>query len=151
MHRSTPCPNAKHGEEWGDPTGCDNGDNCQYCHTRTEQQFHPEIYKSTKCHDMQTNSYCPRGSFCAFAHGDFEVVRDNGHPYQVLLFNVIRKMEWNWSRFLWKRRLVPIWQTSYRMRFHYQTVLVTARMNQVTTVSAIAPMDHPTVHLLELV
>ena len=21
---------------------------------------------------MQTNSYCPRGSFCAFAHGDFE-------------------------------------------------------------------------------
>ncbi|EFX61073.1 hypothetical protein DAPPUDRAFT_340689, partial [Daphnia pulex] len=51
---------------------------CQYCHTRTEQQFHPEIYKSTKCHDMQTNSYCPRGSFCAFAHGDFEVVRDNG-------------------------------------------------------------------------
>ncbi|XP_046450768.1 RING finger protein unkempt-like isoform X3 [Daphnia pulex] len=77
-YRSTPCPNAKHGEEWGDPSGCDNGDMCQYCHTRTEQQFHPEIYKSTKCHDMQTNSYCPRGSFCAFAHGDFEVVRDNG-------------------------------------------------------------------------
>lgn len=72
-YRSTPCPNAKHGEEWGDPSGCDNGDLCQYCHTRTEQQFHPEIYKSTKCHDMQTNSYCPRGSFCAFAHGDFEV------------------------------------------------------------------------------
>ena len=79
---STPCPNAKHGEEWGDPSGCDNGDMCQYCHTRTEQQFHPEIYKSTKCHDMQTNSYCPRGSFCAFAHGDFEVARDNGQ-YQV--------------------------------------------------------------------
>ena len=76
--RSTPCPNAKHGEEWGDPTGCENGDACQYCHTRTEQQFHPEIYKSTKCHDMQTNSYCPRGSFCAFAHGDFEVVRESG-------------------------------------------------------------------------
>lgn len=77
-YRSTPCPNAKHGEEWGDPTGCENGDMCQYCHTRTEQQFHPEIYKSTKCHDMQTNSYCPRGSFCAFAHGDFEVARESG-------------------------------------------------------------------------
>lgn len=77
-YRSTPCPNAKHGEEWGDPSGCENGDACQYCHTRTEQQFHPEIYKSTKCHDMQTNSYCPRGSFCAFAHGDFEVARENG-------------------------------------------------------------------------
>lgn len=82
---STPCPNAKHGEEWGDPSGCDNGDLCQYCHTRTEQQFHPEIYKSTKCHDMQTNSYCPRGSFCAFAHGDFEVVRNNG-AHQVISF-----------------------------------------------------------------
>lgn len=84
-YSSTPCPNAKHGEEWGDPSGCDNGDLCQYCHTRTEQQFHPEIYKSTKCHDMQTNSYCPRGSFCAFAHGDFEVVRDN-EQYQVTQF-----------------------------------------------------------------
>lgn len=84
-YRSTPCPNAKHGEEWGDPTGCESGDPCQYCHTRTEQQFHPEIYKSTKCHDMQTNSYCPRGSFCAFAHGDFEVARDGAHQYQQVI------------------------------------------------------------------
>jgi hypothetical protein len=38
------------------------------CHTRTEQQFHPDIYKSTKCHDMQQTGYCPRGPFCAFAH-----------------------------------------------------------------------------------
>lgn len=73
---STPCPSAKHGEEWGDPSGCENGDACQYCHTRTEQQFHPEIYKSTKCHDMQLNSYCPRGAFCAFAHGDCEVGKE---------------------------------------------------------------------------
>jgi hypothetical protein len=35
---------------------------------RTEQQFHPEIYKSTKCNDIQNTSYCPRGAFCAFAH-----------------------------------------------------------------------------------
>uniref|UniRef100_A0A182PU13 RING finger protein unkempt n=1 Tax=Anopheles epiroticus TaxID=199890 RepID=A0A182PU13_9DIPT len=47
-YRSTPCPNVKHGEEWGEPANCEAGDNCQYCHTRTEQQFHPEIYKSTK-------------------------------------------------------------------------------------------------------
>ncbi|XP_046450769.1 RING finger protein unkempt-like isoform X4 [Daphnia pulex] len=86
-YRSTPCPNAKHGEEWGDPSGCDNGDMCQYCHTRTEQQFHPEIYKSTKCHDMQTNSYCPRGSFCAFAHGDFEV--DGGNNLAELLSSAL--------------------------------------------------------------
>uniref|UniRef100_K1PTD5 RING finger protein unkempt n=1 Tax=Magallana gigas TaxID=29159 RepID=K1PTD5_MAGGI len=67
-YRSTPCPNVKHGDDWGDPTQCENGDNCAYCHTRTEQQFHPEIYKSTKCNDMVQTGYCPRGPFCAFAH-----------------------------------------------------------------------------------
>lgn len=58
----------KHGEEWGEPSNCDAGDGCGYCHTRTEQQFHPEIYKSTKCNDVQQAGYCPRGLFCAFAH-----------------------------------------------------------------------------------
>ncbi|CAL8092652.1 unnamed protein product [Orchesella dallaii] len=72
-YRSTPCPNVKHGDEWGEPTQCDDGDECAYCHTRTEQQFHPEIYKSTKCHDVFTNNYCPRGPFCAFAHADHEM------------------------------------------------------------------------------
>ncbi|KAK2716494.1 hypothetical protein QYM36_006847, partial [Artemia franciscana] len=72
-YRSTPCPNVKHGDDWGDPTLCDSGDNCSYCHTRTEQQFHPEIYKSTKCHDVQNAGYCPRGAFCAFAHNDQEL------------------------------------------------------------------------------
>ncbi|CAG2117230.1 unnamed protein product, partial [Medioppia subpectinata] len=67
-YRSTPCPNVKQGDEWGDPTNCDSQDNCPYCHTRTEQQFHPEIYKSTKCNDIQQTGYCPRGPFCAFAH-----------------------------------------------------------------------------------
>jgi len=67
-YRSTPCPAVKTADEWGDPVNCDVGDNCQYCHTRTEQQFHPEIYKSTKCNDIQNTSYCPRGAFCAFAH-----------------------------------------------------------------------------------
>ncbi|XP_072932255.1 RING finger protein unkempt isoform X2 [Epargyreus clarus] len=67
-YRSTPCPNVKHGEEWGEPNNCEAGDACGYCHTRTEQQFHPEIYKSTKCNDVQQAGYCPRGLFCAFAH-----------------------------------------------------------------------------------
>ncbi|CAG9786373.1 unnamed protein product [Diatraea saccharalis] len=67
-YRSTPCPNVKHGEEWGEPSNCEAGDACGYCHTRTEQQFHPEIYKSTKCNDVQQAGYCPRGLFCAFAH-----------------------------------------------------------------------------------
>ncbi|XP_046622968.1 putative E3 ubiquitin-protein ligase UNKL isoform X4 [Neodiprion virginianus] len=71
-YRSTPCPNVKHGEEWGEPGNCEQGDACTYCHTRTEQQFHPEIYKSTKCNDVQQAGYCPRGVFCAFAHVDRE-------------------------------------------------------------------------------
>ncbi|PWA17705.1 hypothetical protein CCH79_00008205, partial [Gambusia affinis] len=67
-YRSTPCPNVKHGDEWGEPSKCDSADSCQYCHSRTEQQFHPEIYKSTKCNDKRQTGYCPRGPFCAFAH-----------------------------------------------------------------------------------
>ncbi|XP_026989857.2 putative E3 ubiquitin-protein ligase UNKL isoform X2 [Tachysurus fulvidraco] len=67
-YRSTPCPSVKHGDEWGEPSKCEGGDSCQYCHSRTEQQFHPEIYKSTKCNDMKQTGYCPRGPFCAFAH-----------------------------------------------------------------------------------
>ncbi|CAB3991495.1 E3 ubiquitin- ligase UNKL isoform X1 [Paramuricea clavata] len=80
-YRSTPCPNVKHGDEWGEPTNCENGDNCPYCHTRTEQQFHPEIYKSTKCNDMQQTGYCPRGPFCAFAHveQEFSVLDENDY------------------------------------------------------------------------
>ncbi|XP_071106157.1 putative E3 ubiquitin-protein ligase UNKL isoform X2 [Haliotis cracherodii] len=75
-YRSTPCPNVKHGDEWGDPALCESGDGCAYCHTRTEQQFHPEIYKSTKCNDMVQTGYCPRGPFCAFAHVENEMTTD---------------------------------------------------------------------------
>ena len=72
-HRSSPCPTVKQGDDWKDPTCCEKGDSCQFCHTRTEQQFHPEIYKSTKCHDMTQSGYCPRGPFCAFAHVEQEI------------------------------------------------------------------------------
>uniref|UniRef100_A0A4W5PU50 Unk zinc finger n=1 Tax=Hucho hucho TaxID=62062 RepID=A0A4W5PU50_9TELE len=69
-YRALPCPAVKHSEEWGDPSKCEGEEGCQYCHTRSEQQFHPEIYKSTKCNDMQQCGSCPRGPFCAFAHLD---------------------------------------------------------------------------------
>uniref|UniRef100_A0A915KAH6 C3H1-type domain-containing protein n=1 Tax=Romanomermis culicivorax TaxID=13658 RepID=A0A915KAH6_ROMCU len=72
-YRSTPCPSVKRGDEWGEPESCESGESCAYCHTRTEQQFHPEIYKSTKCNDMQQHGYCPRGPFCAFAHSENEL------------------------------------------------------------------------------
>jgi hypothetical protein len=57
---------------------------CSYCHTRTEQQFHPEIYKSTKCNDVQQSGYCPRGVFCAFAH-----VERESPPSGVFVFNFL--------------------------------------------------------------
>ncbi|XP_075231656.1 RING finger protein unk isoform X1 [Lycorma delicatula] len=84
-YRSTPCPNVKHGDEWGEPGNCDSGDMCGYCHTRTEQQFHPEIYKSTKCNDVQQAGYCPRGVFCAFAHVDQEmsIARELAAPLDI--------------------------------------------------------------------
>ncbi|MGH0132723.1 UNVERIFIED_CONTAM: hypothetical protein FKN15_050291 [Acipenser sinensis] len=75
-YRSLPCPGVKHADEWGDPSKCESGDGCQYCHTRTEQQFHPEIYKSTKCNDMLQAGSCPRGPFCAFAHMDQPLCSD---------------------------------------------------------------------------
>ncbi|XP_032183421.1 putative E3 ubiquitin-protein ligase UNKL isoform X5 [Mustela erminea] len=78
QYRSTPCPSVKHGDEWGEPARCDSGDSCQYCHSRAEQQFHPEIYKSTKCNDMRQTGYCPRGPFCAFAHVDKSLGTANG-------------------------------------------------------------------------
>ena len=53
LNRSTPCPNVKHGDEWGDPNACENGDSCPYCHTRTEQQFHPEVSEEFASFDSE--------------------------------------------------------------------------------------------------
>uniref|UniRef100_A0A3B4WFH6 Unk zinc finger n=1 Tax=Seriola lalandi dorsalis TaxID=1841481 RepID=A0A3B4WFH6_SERLL len=80
-YRSLPCPAVKQSEEWGDPSKCEGAEGCQYCHTRTEQQFHPEIYKSTKCNDMQQSGSCPRGPFCAFAHVESESPGSVSDPF----------------------------------------------------------------------
>lgn len=72
-YRSTPCPAVRPNDDWQDSGLCDSRDSCSYCHTRTEQQFHPEIYKSTKCNDVINSGYCPRGPFCAFAHSNCEL------------------------------------------------------------------------------
>ncbi|CAH8585551.1 unnamed protein product [Dicrocoelium dendriticum] len=72
-YRSTPCPTVRPNDEWQDSSLCESRDSCPYCHTRTEQQFHPEIYKSTKCNDVINSGYCPRGPFCAFAHSNCEL------------------------------------------------------------------------------
>ncbi|CAG02571.1 unnamed protein product, partial [Tetraodon nigroviridis] len=83
FHRALPCPAVKQSEEWGDPSKCEGAEVCQYCHTRTEQQFHPEIYKSTKCNDMQQCGSCPRGPFCAFAHIESKLLWYRSNPFIV--------------------------------------------------------------------
>lgn len=71
-YQSSPCPNVKVDDDWGPPSDCPNGDHCIYCHTRTEQQFHIDVYKSSTCNDIVRAGYCPRGVFCAFSHADVE-------------------------------------------------------------------------------
>lgn len=67
-YESKVCPLVKKNEEWLNPLVCPLKDNCNQCHTRTEQQFHPEIYKSIACADYQISGTCPRGPYCAFFH-----------------------------------------------------------------------------------
>ncbi|CAI2346585.1 unnamed protein product [Caenorhabditis sp. 36 PRJEB53466] len=73
FYKSTPCPAARGYNEWLSPESCKAGDTCPYCHTRTEQQFHPDVYKSSKCTDFLEHGFCPRAMFCAFAHHETEL------------------------------------------------------------------------------
>ncbi|KAM9291956.1 putative E3 ubiquitin-protein ligase UNKL isoform 3-T3 [Morus bassanus] len=67
-YRSTPCPSVKHADEWGEPSRCESGDSCQYCHSRTEQQFHPEISCSSSptvtSSSGSSSSLSPLGPLC---------------------------------------------------------------------------------------
>lgn len=48
-----------------------------------------QIYKSTKCNDMQQTGYCPRGPFCAFAHVDRKyLLMIQIYVHFVLLYNM---------------------------------------------------------------
>jgi len=48
-----------------------------------------QIYKSTKCNDMQQTGYCPRGPFCAFAHVDRKyLLTIQLHVHFALLYNM---------------------------------------------------------------
>lgn len=57
FHRALPCPAVKQSEEWGDPSKCEGAEVCQYCHTRTEQQFHPEVCIFLQGSESNTSSY----------------------------------------------------------------------------------------------
>ncbi|XP_061329594.1 putative E3 ubiquitin-protein ligase UNKL isoform X3 [Pezoporus flaviventris] len=67
-YRSTPCPKVKHADEWGEPSRCESGDSCQYCHSRPEQQFHPEISCSSSpavtSSSGSSSSLSPLGPLC---------------------------------------------------------------------------------------
>ncbi|CAN7990719.1 unnamed protein product, partial [Ixodes hexagonus] len=86
QYSSTPCPSVRQGTEWTAAGRCAEGDQCGFCHGRTEQKFHPEIYKSTMCNDLQRTNYCPRGPFCSFAHSENEMVQVR-KAYNAMLFS----------------------------------------------------------------
>uniref|UniRef100_A0A8D0CJU5 Unk like zinc finger n=1 Tax=Scleropages formosus TaxID=113540 RepID=A0A8D0CJU5_SCLFO len=92
-YRSTPCPNVKHGDEWGEPAKCDSGDSCQYCHSRTEQQFHPEIYKSTKCNDMRQTELT--FLFFPLVHGSFLSDSTEGESNLISVFSTANPLGCN--------------------------------------------------------
>ncbi|KAI3384883.1 hypothetical protein SNEBB_008971 [Seison nebaliae] len=71
FYSSTPCSKVRVNNVWSNPTICPKEDNCKYAHTRHEQQFHPDVYKSTLCHDHE-NNFCPRGQQCAFHHNKIQ-------------------------------------------------------------------------------
>ena len=58
VRRSTPCPHVKQSDEWIDPNVCEAGDGCKYCHTRTEQQFHPEVWTNYHRDIYFDSCYC---------------------------------------------------------------------------------------------
>lgn len=72
--RSTPCPHVKHGDEWGEPTNCDSGDGCPYCHTRTEQQFHPEVGNVPLQYHKPVHVMYMVDSLCSGQHRDLQLV-----------------------------------------------------------------------------
>ena len=43
-----------------------------------------QIYKSTKCNDVQQTGYCPRASFCAFAHDESKT-----HTHRTLQYPLV--------------------------------------------------------------
>ncbi|GBN74346.1 RING finger protein unkempt [Araneus ventricosus] len=91
-YRSTPCPNVKQADEWGDPANCENGDSCPYCHTRTEQQFHPEIYKSTKLmifYKLATAQEVHFVHFLMWAVKQISAVRDLGDNHSTDLAAIL--------------------------------------------------------------
>ena len=42
-YKPSPCLNAKQDDVWLEAIDCIKGDNCEYCHSKTEQQFHPNV------------------------------------------------------------------------------------------------------------
>jgi hypothetical protein len=42
-YRPTACSKAKKGDDWLETFNCEKDDNCEYCHSKTEQQFHSKV------------------------------------------------------------------------------------------------------------
>jgi serine/threonine protein kinase len=54
---------------------CHNGKNCKFAHSREEILYHPVIYKTVLCEDMNCSKY-----YCPFAHSIEELLPTNETP-----------------------------------------------------------------------
>jgi len=67
-YTSNMCQNMGKGDQ------CPRGDNCNYCHNKVEQLYHPERYKRKFCLSHPHNVFkCEYGNFCSFAHSENEI------------------------------------------------------------------------------
>eukprot|EP00915_Cephaloidophora_sp_WS-2016_P009714 GHVH01013963.1.p1 GENE.GHVH01013963.1~~GHVH01013963.1.p1 ORF type:complete len:719 (+),score=58.57 GHVH01013963.1:61-2217(+) len=56
---------------------CFSGQRCRYSHTKEEQLYHPQVYKTKLCNawNLEPNLNRCRKYYCPFAHGDKEIRR----------------------------------------------------------------------------
>jgi uncharacterized membrane protein YgcG len=73
-YRGEPC-----GDRFDDDkrVGCARGDNCMFSHSTAEVLYHPEFFRRRLCQQARR---CPRGRFCAFAHGRHELLAPHFSP-----------------------------------------------------------------------
>jgi hypothetical protein len=69
------CPNVVPGSETGSNSDfCD--DSCRYCHNNVEIMYHPDRFRKKFCknHGDGSDSKCPYGFFCSFAHDRSQII-----------------------------------------------------------------------------
>jgi hypothetical protein len=48
-------------------------DDCPYAHNASEENYHPDKYKTKMCSSCTTGKECEFGNFCSYAHSEEEL------------------------------------------------------------------------------